>query len=251
MNIIWENKVENLKKVEEILRNYEMDLLLLPEMSLTGFSMNTDITKEKNLETVQRIMELSKRYKTGIGIGWVKDCNGICENHYSIINGNEQILDYTKIHPFSYGGENQYFKGGGSISFCKINDFTVSAAICYDLRFSELFAKISEKADLIIIPANWPDKRCEHWKTLLKARAVENQCYIAGINCGGNVGGIFYSGNSMIYNPNGDEVLCEQFNLGSCDEEKVMIFDVKNDVSCFRTEFPVRKDRKEELYGKL
>lgn len=117
--------------------------------------------------------------------------------------------------------------------------------LCYDLRFPEIFQIASKKADVILVPANWPEARTEHWKCLLRARAIENQVYIFGINCVGKNNGLNYSGHSCIIDPNGK--VLEELS----DREGVLSFELKNDVKKIRDGFPVKRDRREDLYSRL
>jgi predicted amidohydrolase len=262
-NIIWENKLENLKKLNEYLdyirdNSIDIEMLLLPEMSFTGFSMSTDITKENDKWTIKKIQKLAKEYNIAIGIGWVNACHGedegLSENHYSIISKKgEELLDYVKIHPFSYAEEDKYFKAGKKLNICEINGIKIGVLLCYDLRFPEIFQKLSKESDMIIVPANWPANREKHWEYLLIARAIENQSYIAGINCCGHIGKLYYSGNSTLINPNGDICVGEDIHLDSTkiNEEKLLIYDIINDVNKFREEFPVKRDRREDFYNQL
>lgn len=249
MNIIWENKVSNYIQLENNLKKIGdrgVDLLLLPEMSFTGFSMNTDVTKESDYETVKRMMATAKNYKIAIGFGWVKDCGEKSENHYTIIGGDGDILsDYVKIHPFSYSGENEKFQGGKEIVCFRFNNISISTFICYDLRFPEVFQIASKDVDVLFIPANWPEIRKEHWKCLLQARAIENQVYIFAVNCVGKIGGLNYAGNSCIVDPHGN-ILSELSG-----REGILEYDLNNNVQKVRSEFPVKEDRKEDLYYEL
>ncbi len=246
--IIFENKEANLKALEnylELNRDRSLDLVLLPEMSFTGFSMNTELTGELNAETEENIRQLCLKYKTAIGFGWVKNKKK-SENHYTVIDSSGRIIsDYIKIHPFSYARENEHYISGNSLDFFELNGIVFSSFICYDLRFPELFRVASIKASVIIVAANWPQKRNEHWETLLKARAIENQVYIIGINCVGNIGEIDYCGSSCVVRPDGE---METLAYGT---ETNIIYDLKNDVSLFRNEFPTYKDRKDSLYVEL
>lgn len=206
LNIVWENKSENLNSiryyVSEAAKN-KADLIFFPEMSLTGFSMNIAYTKE-NGESIYQIKSIAKQFNIAIGIGWVKDCGEKGENVYTVIDNRGEVLsEYTKLHPFSYGGEDKYFSSGNDLVTFEYGGITIGTLICYDLRFPEIFQALSINADLIAVAACWPASRREHWDTLLKARAIENQCYIAGINCVGDIGGLKYSGNSTIIDPNG------------------------------------------------
>lgn len=243
--IMWEDKAGNIKKMEKLIARYQhVDLYLFPEMSLSGFSLNTYKFRELKKETVERVRLIAAKYKTAIGVGWTKACGDMCENHYSIVTPEEEILDYAKIHPFSYSGEDEQFLGGREIKMCRYKGFNIGVQICYDLRFQDTFTMAAEEADIVIVPANWPAARREHFQCLLQARAIENQIYVAGVNCGGCIGGIYYSGDSGLYNPEG--VKCKSLlseENKECPEEKVMIYNIENDVKQFREAFPVRRDR--------
>lgn len=248
LDIQWENKDKNYLKVKKFVEDAALskaDLILFPEMTLTGFSMNIEKTKEFSESCLDRFRELSIKENIGIGIGWVK-ANGIkAENHYSIIDSKGNIIsDYIKIHPFRYGNENKYFIGGNELFVTKINDMNIGTAICYDLRFPEIFQKMSKEASIILVPANWPAKRKEHWKCLLKARAIENQVYIIGINCVGKMDDKCYSGDSCIINPLG-EVMKMSSNV-----EELFFGELENDVQSYRDIFPVKFDRREDIYKK-
>lgn len=246
MNIIWENKEENyllLEKKLQRLSGKETDMILLPEMSFTGFSMNTDATKEAELDTIKKMIGFAKQYHIAIGFGWVKDCGEKSENHYTVINQYGDILsDYAKIHPFSYSGEDKKFQGGSSIPVFQFEGTTFSTLICYDLRFPEVFQIASKSANVILVPANWPEARSEHWKCLLRARAIENQVYIIAVNCVGNINGLNYSGDSCIIAPDG-EVLQELSG-----QQGILEYELKDDVQRIRNEFPIKRDRREDLY---
>lgn len=249
MNIVWEDKDKNYIRVEQYLKTVhekKVGLFLLPEMSFTGFSMNTNVTKEANLETVNKMIEYAQRYGVAIGFGWVKDCGKKSENHYTVVNKKGEIIsDYVKIHPFSFSGEDQRFQGGESIEIFELGNMKFSTFICYDLRFPEIFQIVSKEAHVIIVSANWPASRSEHWKCLLRARAIENQVYILAINCVGDIGSLLYSGGSCIINPDG-KVLMELPG-----REGILEYELVNDVENFRNAFPMKRDRRVDLYFNL
>lgn len=249
MYIEWENKEKNYNHLEEKLRELQgkcVDLLLLPEMSFTGFSMDIELTREGCELTLELMKQYAIKYGIAMGFGWVKECGEQAENHYTIVDKNGDILsDYVKIHPFSYSGEDKKFQGGTEIVTHTFRNTRFSTFICYDLRFPEVFQIASKQADAIIIPANWPHKRSEHWKNLLKARAIENQVYIFAINCWGEIDGQYYSGDSCVINPDG------HIERMLSDKEGVLLYDFVNDVMNYRKQFPVKKDRREELYHNL
>ena len=184
-----------------------------------------------------------------VGIGWVKDVGKFCENRYSIVTPEGEILEYTKLHPFSYSGEDRYFQGGTVLPVCEYRGYHLGVQICYDLRFPETFQALSRQADLILVPANWPGRRREHWISLLQARAIENQCYIAGVNCVGDMDGQTYTGDSRLYGPDG--MLCSGEILTPADAqpgECAFIYEIDDQVKKVRTQFPVKKDRRDALY---
>lgn len=245
-NIVWEDKAKNYKKAEERIKeslSFGTQAIFFPEMSFTGFSMNTKATKEQNQETIQQIRQFAKKYQMCIGFGWVKDCGERCENHYTIVDNSGNIVsDYAKLHPFSYSGEDKNFKGGNTISTFLLKGICFSSFICYDLRFPEIFQAVSKNAHVTVLAANWPAQRSSHWKALLKARAIENQVYILAVNCIGTIGEINYTGESCIINPNGD---VQAYLAG---KEGTIYFELIDDVQQFRDAFPVKQDRREMLY---
>ncbi len=249
MKIAWEDKETNYIRMEKTLKDASergTDLFLLPEMSFTGFSMNIGITKESDGRTMEKMAGLARKYHTSIGFGWVKDCKEKAENHYTVVDKEGVILsDYVKIHPFSYSGEDRWFRGGEDIVFFLLDEIIFSCFICYDLRFPEIFRAASKYAGAILVSANWPESRSMHWKCLLRARAIENQVYIIAVNCTGEMNGVYYSGDSCMIGPDG-KVLCQLSN-----QEGILEYELRNDVWEVRDKFPVRADCREELYHDL
>lgn len=235
------------KAISEAAEN-NADCIVFPEMSFTGFSMDTDITSGYGISSLKKIKQLAKSENIAIGFGWVKsDSDGLAQNHYSFISTDGTVLlDYIKIHPFSYAGENLYFKGGTSLPTASINDIKFQCAICYDLRFPEIFRINTGNIHAVFIPANWPQKRSEHWKALLKARAIENQVYIVGVNCTGTQDDLVYSGDSCVIAPDGS-VICY------CGHEAGIYYaDIDADiVNKTRESFPVLNDIRKNLYETL
>ncbi len=252
-HIIWEDKKKNIKQFIEnaknLINNFDLDLISLPEMSFTGFSMNVKKTSDTSDKTIDKMMSIAGDLNTKISFGWVEKGNETFFNHYSIVGKEGVLLDYIKIHPFSYGGESRVFCGGESLNVCRVFDFNIGIQICYDLRFPETFRILAKKTDLILVPANWPSKRVKHWDTLLKSRAIENQVFIVGINCVGEMDIEEYPGHSCIIRPDGEVEVGTtiDFETGS----KAHIFNIENNVESYRAGFPVREDIREDLYIKL
>lgn len=243
--IQYEKKEKNMKRAESFIKEAALkgaSFILFPEMSFTGFSMNTSLTGEEHNETVCLMRKLAKDIGIAVGFGWVNK-KSESENHYTVVNKDGEILgDYTKIHPFSYAKEDDYFVGGTKVCTFVYDNFCFGLSICYDLRFPEIFQELSKVSDVILVPANWPSGRIAHWNTLLQARAIENQVYMIGINCTGRQGFTRYNGSSRVINPDGEILL----NVGN--EESLQMIEIENDVETFRKKFPTKKDRKTEIY---
>ncbi len=247
--IQWEDKKANIDNFENRLVTAvkeQADLVCLPEMSFTGFSMNIEKTMDRESETMSRLQDLAKKYDVAIAFGYVTPDGDTmkAQNHYAVIDRSGNVLgDYVKIHPFSYAGEDKYFTGGHRLVHFDFMDFHIGLAICYDLRFPEQFIALGDQCDFILVGANWPAKRSLHWRALAQARAIENQCYMAVVNCCGEIGGVFYQGNSMLIHPDGS--ICAE-NICPAGDSYVVCEPV-NDVAAYRAAFPVRQDRKRIL----
>ena len=127
-------------------------------------------------------------------------------NTFVLAAPDGSTYSYAKIHPFTYGGEDEHYEGGDSLKQVQVEDIRVSLSVCYDLRFPYVFWPLADTTDLYLVPANWPAKRRQHWQSLLVARAIENQAYVAGINRVGTGGGINYCGDSAIISPLGETI---------------------------------------------
>ncbi|MGH4122996.1 MAG: nitrilase-related carbon-nitrogen hydrolase [Clostridium sp.] len=249
LDIAFEDKTANKKVALQFIKQAateKVDMILFPEMTLTGFSMNTSLIGENNNETTEFFKEMSCKFNIFIGFGYV-ECTTNSKNNYSVVAPcGAELVNYTKIHPFSFGDESKFYQSGNGIEFFNAFGFTIAPFICYDLRFPEIFQIASKTSTLITVAANWPTARREHWITLLKARAIENQCYIAGINRVGEGNGLNYSGDSMIIDPLGNIISSLYM------EDGLIIAGICNqDVSQIRGTFRLKDDRKEDLYCNL
>ncbi|MCD8241714.1 MAG: carbon-nitrogen family hydrolase, partial [Lachnospiraceae bacterium] len=195
--------------------------------------------------TVARVQELAAEYGIIIGGGGANAAGETCENHYSIVAPEGEILDYAKLHPFGFGLESKFFRGGETLPCCSCGGFEIGVQICYDLRFPEPFQILARRAGLLIIPANWPADRREAWNCLLRARAIETQAYVAGINCAGKVGKLYYSGDSVLYDPLGNALSAKIREVpweDRCPEEKLLLYEIYDDTKKYRGSFQVRAD---------
>lgn len=251
IHMMWEDKECSFQKAEQMIReaaDRESDLILFPEMAFTGFSMNLSKIGEtaENGRTVSVMQDMARRYQIAIGFG--RAVLGEAEarkgkNLFTIIDASgEKVAEYSKLHPFTYGGESVYYEKGTEIVTVPFLGRTIALFICYDLRFPEIFQIAARKADIIFVIAEWPAKRREHWETLLRARAIETQSYVVGVNCVGELDGQTYSGDSMAVDAMGNI-------LGKISEkEGVLVCDLDDRAWSLRHKFTTAADRREGFY---
>ena len=237
-NICWENKESSKVRILSLLKknSKEFDWLIFPEMTLTGFSMNAEKTKldESDLEFFKELAVHNNCFVT-FG-GNVQDKN----TSMTIDSSGNFISFYEKNHLFSFAGENIAYKIGNHCENFSVNGFSISPAICYDLRFSYHFWNKAKTTDVYCIIANWPQTRKLHWRNLLIARAIENQTYVIAVNRTGEDPGNVYSGNSMVVDPLGTIVSEIE------SQEGIFIVGIENSkVLGVRKEFKFLSDRKE------
>lgn len=227
----------------------KVDFVIFPEMTLTGFTLNPEEYGENraNSRTITFFKEEAKKNGVAVCFGLPVHENGVSTNHCILIDENGTLLaDYAKIHPFSFGAESKHYIGGSEMQFCEVKGVPVTPFICYDLRFPEIFQIASERSHLITVIANWPTPRRMHWQTLLRARAIENQCFIIGVNRSGEGGGLSYIGDSMAVSPTGEILAHVEGGNG------LTIVDIDlSEVDAIRNSFPLKADRKPELYHSL
>ncbi len=251
MDILWEDKNYNKEQCLWFIkraREQGVELLVFPEMTLTGFSMNASyISADEPESTRSFFAKASLEYDMAICYGYTQRVDGMYRNKCSLVSKGTLLSDYAKIHPFSYGEEGKYFTGGSSLTLAPMTasreHWNIGTAICYDLRFPELFQALSQDAELILVIANWPRERLMHWDTLLRARAIENQCYICGVNRVGEGNGLIYQHSSVLYDPLGNA-------LTQDSPEELLTADIHPDmVRHTRESFALKKDRKPALYS--
>lgn len=246
-DIVWEDKAANMLRYESFFSEAASggaELLVFPEMSLTGFSMDTSLAESFDGQTCAYFTEMAIRYKIAVVYGYVERIDDKFFNRLSAIRSDGVVIDrYSKMHPFNPGGES-IFTGGNVAESFSLNGVRFGLTICYDLRFPELYRYLSKNCDCVIVSASWPGSRREHWMTLLKARAIENQCYIAGCNRTGHGGGIDYSGDSMVIAPDGTVI-----SLADAGKAQLIYADISADtVNDLRRSFPVLNDMRPDIY---
>ena len=207
-DIIWEDKNSNLKKYQEQIDKIEStELIVLPEMFTTGFSMSPkDISEKMNGETIQWMKQNAHKMNSAICGSIIIEESGKYFNRFIWINPDGSIHHYDKRHLFSYAGENDNYTPGDSKIIIEYKGWKICPLICYDLRFP-VWSRNSEEYDLLIYVANWPSKRKFAWRSLLVARAIENQCYVIGVNrVGLDNSGNSHSGETSIINALGESL---------------------------------------------
>lgn len=254
LNQSWENKAENKQKVGETLALIaehctNTDLVVYPEMTLTGFTMESQKVKEDELssETITFFKEQAQKYKVSIAFGVVLSKGEKATNNLVVVSEQGVLATYAKIHPFSYAGEDNYYQAGDELKKLTIGGATIGLTICYDLRFPELYQAYSKDCSVILNIANWPERRVSHWRALNKARAIENQVFMIAVNRIGTDGkGLQYVFSSHIVSPYGEEL------KGTSLSEEVVVYDLNLEgVAQYRAEFPVKNDRKITLYKEI
>lgn len=221
---VWENKSESKEKLKKLLDEISgLDLIIFPEMTLTGFTMKSkEFAEDLAGESFQFFSSLAKQKKCALIYGVIE--KGKRKNFNTLVHLNNQgniLNSYRKIHPFSYSQEDKFYGKGKETVITKVKGIKIGLSICYDLRFPELYRFYAkEKVDMIIDIANWPDTRIEHWRTLLKARAIENQCYAVGVNRVGDDPKLHYNGFSSVFDPMGKEITVVE------NEEKIIAAEI-------------------------
>ena len=225
-DIIWKNKSENFKLIENQLQNQEADLFLLPEMFSTGFCMDAAEVSDKNAESLEFLKKISKEKNTAFsGSASIKVDDQFFNRMY-FVKPNSEVTFYDKRHLFSFSGEDKIYTPGKERVIVEYLGIRFLLQVCYDLRFP-VFARNNDDYDAILYVANWPEPRIEAWKSLLKARAIENLSYVFGLNRIGTDGNdLHYPESSYCYAADGSLVSTTENNIISAvfDAEKLLKF---------------------------
>lgn len=213
LDIIWKNKEANFQLIEQELSSVEADLFLLPEMFSTGFCMEADEVADRNLETLTWMKSLAKNKNSAVaGSASVID-NEKFYNRFYFVYPDGQFEYYDKRHLFSYSGEDKIYTAGTNRKIIDYKGFKILLQVCFDLRFP-VFSRNQNDYDAVLYVANWPKSRVEAWKSLLKARSIENQAFLFGLNRIGIDGyNLEYEESSLVYFPDGREISERKNNL--------------------------------------
>lgn len=244
-NLLWEEKSANLSMLEKKIEGMEekTEIVVLPEMFSTGFSMQPQLFAETmEGETMQWLKRVSRENGVIITGSIIIEEAGNYFNRLIWMLPNGQYGHYDKRHLFAFGNEDKHYSSGNKRLIASTKGWKINLQVCYDLRFP-VWARQQVKDDgpeydVLIYVANWPERRSHAWKTLLCARAIENQCYVIGVNRVGSDGNnIYHSGNSLVIDPLG-QVLYHMAD----DEDVFTITLQKENLEEVREKFPFWKD---------
>lgn len=243
----WEQIESNISKVSAFFQQLnDSDLVILPEMFHTSFSMNVSLAEEWYQNAIlEKLIHWSKEKEVAIYTSIMVKEAGLFYNRGVFVKPNGQVETYDKRKAFGLGGEDVVFTPGSTETIVDYKGWKINLQICYDLRFPELIRNRMEQNglaayDVLLYVANWPDKRTTHWTTLLQARAIENQCYVLGVNRVGTDGNnLSYSGASAAYDGLGQTITFMN------DQEGMHSFVLSpKELSDLRRSLPFLKDRK-------
>lgn len=241
----WEDKEDNLKRLRNKLEKLrgETDIVLLPEMFSTGFSMQSQALAEPvDGYTISTLQSWAKEYNIALAGSYIASNNGNYYNRGFFLTPDSEAFYYDKKHLFRMGREEECFSSGNSRIIIPYRGWNICLLICYDLRFPVWSRNVNNAYDLLIYVANWPTARRHAWDTLLAARAIENMAYVCGANRIGTDGyGLAYNGGSAIYSSKGKVIV-----KATDDKEDIITTDLNlNELHTFRDKFRVWMDADE------
>lgn len=244
-DIVWEDPQANFARLRPWIANAAgagARLVVLPEMFACGFTMRSErVAEPVDGPTTEFLREQAQQQRLWI-CGSLPERPSGSERPYNTLvlaAPDGRLFRYRKIHPFTYAGEDASYAAGSQFLMVDVEGLCITFFICYDLRFADEFWATARDTDCYLVPANWPERRRRHWMSLLAARAIENQAYVAAVNRVGTGDGLTYSGDSRVVNPWG-EVLC-----AAAAQETLLLAEIDPArVREARTSFPVMQDRR-------
>jgi predicted amidohydrolase len=243
-DIVWEDAEATRRHVSPMIDQAAAAgarLIVLTEMFATGFSMHPDrIAEDEGGPTERFLLEHAGRHHAYLIASIAqRGPDGAYRNNAVIAKPDGGVQRYAKIHPFSFAGEHARYAAGGDFLTVEIDGLRVTPFVCYDLRFADEFWACANTTDLYVVPANWPAPRREHWRSLLQARAIENQAYVIGANRVGAVKELEHLGDSVVIDPLGRRL------VEAAGVETVLVTEVSAEtVRAVRGQFPFLADRR-------
>jgi predicted amidohydrolase len=243
-DIVWADREANFARLAPLIARAADEgarLAVLTEMFSTGFVVDRDdIGEPTGGPSSSFLSEMAARHGIWVAGSCPETAPDDPRPYNSLVVASPDGAQhrYSKIHPFTYGGEDRHFRPGSEHVTVDIEGTRTSLFVCYDLRFADEFWGLARDTDLYVVPANWPESRRTHWMTLLRARAIENQAYVVGVNRVGEGGGLAYCGDSRIIDPLGNETV-------AADGESIACAEVSpQNVAEVRARFPFLQDRR-------
>ena len=241
-DIIWANPAENIKHLDAMINQHPgADLYVLTEMFSTGFATEPEgIAEPEGSETLQWMRRKAQACDAAIAGSVAIEKEGKYYNRFYFVKPDGTVTYYNKRHLFTYGGEDKHFTRGEERVIVEFRGVRFLLLVCYDLRFP-VWSRNRGDYDAMLYVANWPTPRVEAWKALLRARAIENQCYVAGVNRVGTDPSCEYCGGSAIISPYGQ-------TLAACEDSQECVAEAELDMQAleaFRQKFPVLNDGEE------
>jgi predicted amidohydrolase len=245
-DICWEDPEATFARVAPMIGGAARDgarLVVLTEMFSTGFTMASERVAEKpdGPSTAFLVEQAATRGVWTCGSVPTADPELPRPVNRLVLAGPDgELYRYDKIHPFSFAGEHEHYVAGDALLTVDVEGLRVSPFVCYDLRFADEFWDLAERTDCYVVVANWPAARRHHWRSLLTARAIENQAYVVGVNrVGKDGGGLDHAGDSMIVDPLGETL------AAAARVETTLVADVDSAVvAAVRARFPFLPDRR-------
>lgn len=236
LDIVWKNKSANFEQIETQCDAVQADLFLLPEMFSTGFCMEAAEVADRNLETLTWMKSFAKSKEAAVAGSVSVEENGSFYNRFYFVFPDGSFEYYDKRHLFSYSGEDKIYTAGKERKIIDYKGFKILLQVCFDLRFP-VFSRNQDDYDAMLYVANWPKSRVDAWKSLLKARSIENQAFLFGLNRIGTDGyNLEYEESSQVYFPDGKEISIRESNLIRTEWHLEKLQE-------FRNKFPFLKDR--------
>jgi predicted amidohydrolase len=250
LDLAWEDKAANFASARNMLRAAAVQagaLIVLPEMFSTGFSMNVAaVAEDEQGPTHLFYAELARELGAFVLGGVVtRSADGRGSNVAVAVGPDGKTrARYAKLHPFSFGGETKHYAAGKELALFDCGEFRVAPLVCYDLRFPEAFRIATRRgANVLVVIANWPQPREAHWLALLKARAIENQAYVIGVNRVGDDPKLAYGGRSQILDPRGEILADAGSSVGLISAEIELA-----PLTEYRRQFPALADMRDDLF---
>ncbi|MBR5350289.1 MAG: amidohydrolase [Prevotella sp.] len=236
-DIRWADPAVNRLRIEELIKDQSADLFVLPEMFSTGFATQPEGIAEEDNSSLAWMKEIALQRQAAIAGSIAVRDDEHYYNRFYFVKPDGEISTYDKRHLFTYGEEDLFFTAGTERTIVEYQGIRFLLEVCYDLRFP-VWSRNRKDYDIILYVANWPTSRMIVWNTLLRARAIENQCFVAGVNRVGSDPTCEYSGGSMVIDAYGKVIADCGTDMPCC---KTVELDLDR-LNAFRKKFPVLDD---------